>query len=194
MQIAEFLQHLNSEDTELLVWRQSSPSHLCVTPVERASNVPFAVPCIPAVLPGAATTLRHPLSQIIIEQEQLFISLTALKQNWEAIYPVTSSPETIELLFGNVSALQLSIGPIEEPLVISIPGMDGLLIGPEIRLRLDFAALQHIITSAQGTVQRWQLRVGRDADMVQFLPEFYPYLPWTDDLAWRHELRDVAGG
>jgi len=29
---------------------------------------------------------------------------------------------------------------------------------------------------------------------VQFLPEFGPLSPWTDALAWRHELRDVAVG
>jgi len=193
-QLTEFLQRSASEDTDLLVWRQFSPSRLCAIPVLHASRVPFAVPCMPAVLPGAVPPLRPPLSQIIIEQEQLFLGLTALQQNWEARNPVASSPATIELVFGNVSALQLSIGPIEEALVISIPGMDGLLVGPEIRLRLDFAALEHIIASAQGTVQRWQLRIGRDAEMVQFLPEFDPLSPWTDALAWRHELRDVAVG
>src|SRR5579883_282803 len=96
-QLAEFLSDL--KDTELLIWRQSSPPRLCVFPVQRESSVPFVAPCIPAALPAADPPLCPPLSQIIVAHEQLVTALAALKQNWAARYPATALPTTIELLF-----------------------------------------------------------------------------------------------
>jgi hypothetical protein len=54
------------------------------------------------------------------------------------------------------------------------------------------ASLWHILTNAQGSVLRWQLQAGRDAEAVQFFPEFDHGMSWADALVWRHELRNVA--
>jgi hypothetical protein len=51
-----------------------------------------------------------------------------------------------------------------------------MLSGPEIRLRLDFASFQHVVASAQDRIRRWRLCAGRDADAVQFIPDF-DFLP-----------------
>src|SRR5947209_13251933 len=100
----------------------------------------------------------------MIEHELFIAGLLAFKQDWRK--RDSDASEMIELTFGTpgpVSALQLSIGPIEAPLVISVPGTECILSGPEIRLRLDLASFWHILTNAQGRVLRWQLRAGSDA-------------------------------
>lgn len=43
-------------------------------------------------------------------------------------------------------------------------------------------------------VQRWRIRVGRDAEAVQFIPEFESQMACANTLLWLHELRDVADG
>src|SRR6266516_3400418 len=125
-QLAEFLQHIpgviasgGQPQSELFLWWQSSRFFVRQANVER--SVPLVVPCMPAAMSGNFPVLRPQLSQIMIEQELLFAGLMALKQNWGVRDSVTS--ETIELTFGRqgpVSDLQLSIGPIEAPLVISV--------------------------------------------------------------------------
>jgi hypothetical protein len=95
---------------------------------------------------------------------------------------------------GITSTILLSIGPMEAPLVVSMPGTDCVLSGPGIRLRLDFASFQHVIANARDRVRRWQLCAGRDADSVRFIPEFDHEMAWADSLLWFHELRDMAGG
>lgn len=123
--------------------------------------------------------------------------LMTLKQQWERLQPVAPALATMELSFGSpgtTSSMAISVGPIDMPLVVSIPGTDCTLSGPEIRLRLDFTSFQHVVVSAHGRVQRWRIRVGRDAEAVQFIPEFESQMAWANSLLWLHELRDVADG
>ena len=200
-QLSEFLQHIpgvitsgDQTRSELFLRWQSSPSRFLVRQANVESSVPLVVTCMPAVMPGNFPVLRPPLSQIVIEQELFFAKLMELKQNWGIRDSATS--ETVELTFGTpgpVSALQLSFGPIEAPLIIPVTGTECILSGPEIRLWLDLASFWHILANAQGRVLRWQLRAGRDAEAVQFFPEFDHGMDWADAPVWRHELRNVAG-
>ncbi|HVB74084.1 MAG TPA: hypothetical protein VNE38_11075, partial [Ktedonobacteraceae bacterium] len=204
LHLAEFLQRIPTVVTaadqlpcDLLLWWEAAPARLFVTQSHAESRVPLVLPALPASMPDNFPVLRPPLSQIMIEQEQLVTGLTMLAQNWQMGETNTSLPETIELSFGApgaVSVVQLAIGPMEAPLVASVPGADYLLSGPAITLRLDLASCWHVLASAQDRVRRWQLCVGRDADAVQCVPEFDPDMVWANALAWRHELRDVAGG
>ncbi|MGB8347658.1 MAG: phospholipase D-like domain-containing protein, partial [Ktedonobacteraceae bacterium] len=204
LQLAEFLQRLSAvmasadqPPCDLLLWWEATPARLFVIQSHAESSVPLVLPALPASMPGNFPALRPPLSQIIIEQEQLFTGLTMLAQNWHMGESNTSLPETIELSFGApgaISAVRLAIGPMEAPLVAFVPGMDCVLSGPAITLRLDLASCWHILASAQDRVRCWQLCVGRDADAVQFVPEFAHDMAWADTLRWRHELRDVTEG
>lgn len=187
----------NQSQAELLIWLQSSPSRLCVTQANAESSVPLAIPCLPASMSATFPVLRPPLSQITIAHDQLVTGLMVLAQNWQMGELNTSLPETIALSFGSseaVSAVRLALGPIDAPVELSIPGTDNILNGPAITLQLGLASFRHILTSAQDCVRRWRLYVDRDAAAVQFAPEFGHDLTWADVLAWRHELRDVAGG
>jgi hypothetical protein len=121
----------------------------------------------------------------------------SLKQQWEGLQPDVPALDTIEISFGLVgatSSMVLSVGPIDAPFVVSVPGTDCILSNPEIRLRLDFTSFQHIIAAAQGRVQRWQMRVGRTAEALQFIPEFESQFAWAGSSIWIHELRNVAEG
>ena len=205
LQLVDYLQHVSGEiasdsqsppEPELLVWWQPSPSHLFVSQAHESGGA-VVIPCMPAAMAGNAPMLRPPLSQITVEQEVLIAGLMTLKQQWERLHPDASALATIEISFGSpgtTSSMALSVGPIDTPLVVSIPDTDCILSGPEIRLRLDFTSFQHVVACAQGRVQRWRMRVGRDAEALQFIPEFESQMAWADSSTWVHELRDVAGG
>jgi hypothetical protein len=200
--LAEFLQQIPDlihsnypPSADILLWLQPFPLRLCMTQTHMDSSVPVIIPCSPANVPGSFSVLRPPLSQIVIEQEQLLAGFTTLEQQWQMRASSSSLPETIEMSFGVpgvLSTLQLSIGPIEAPLSVSVPGTDCVLHGPGITLRLDMTSLKHIVSCATHRVQCWQLSVGRDADTVQFEPQFEEEMIWANTLAWRQELRDVT--
>ena len=204
-QFADYLQHVSAKlalddqplfEPELLVWWQPSPSRFFVS-LARESNVPVVIPGMPGAMPGNAPVLRPPLSQITIEQGLLLNRLITLKQQWERLHPDAPAPASIEISFGTPgteSTMLLSAGPIEAPLTVSIPGTDCILSSPEIGQRLDFTSFQHVVANAQGKVRGWRLCVGRDADAVQFIPEFDSEMGWADSSLWLHELRDVAEG
>lgn len=204
-QLVDYVQRVSGEialdgqpppEPELLVWWQPSPSRFFISQASE-SNVLATIPCMPAAMPGNAPVLRPPLSQITIEQESLLTGSMTLKQEWERLHPDATALTTIEISFGpsgSASTITILVGTIDAPLVVSIPGTDCVLSGPEIRLRLDFVSFQHVVVSTQGRIRRWLLHVGRDADEVQFIPEFDHEMDWADSLAWIHELRDVAGG
>lgn len=204
-QLAAFIQHMRGQGTinnqlpsesDLFIWWLPSPSRLCISQ-DGEGSVPIAIPCIPAAMAGNAPILRPPLSQITIDQESLLTGLMTLKHQWERLHPDTPAPASIELSFGSpgaVPTIQLSTGSIESPLVLSVPAIDCLISGPQIRLRLDLASFQHVVSNAPGRVRRWYIRVDRDAEAMQFVPEFDSEMAWAGSLTWVHELRDVAGG
>ncbi len=202
-QLIDFLQHASEEmapedqsPPELYLWWRPSPSSFFVSHAYE-SSIPVAIPCMPASTPSYTSVLRPPLSQMTVEQELLLTGLMTLKQQWENLYSDASSLDMIEMSFGSpgtVPTMTLSVGPIEAPLVVSMPSTGSILSGPEIRLRLDFASFQHVIASAHDRIYRWRLCVGRDADAVQFITEFDHEMAWANSLIWVHELRDVAGG
>ena len=141
--------------------------------------------------------LRPTLSQITINQESLLTGLMTLKHQWERLHPDTPAPASIEISFdtpGAISTIQLSTGPIESPLVLTVPSKDCLLSSPRIGLRLDLASFQHIVSNGPGRVRCWYIRVDRDVAAMQFVLEFDRKMTWADSLTWIHELRDVAGG
>ncbi len=204
-QLVDYLQYVTGEialddqplsASELLVWWQSSPSRFFVSQT-RESSVPVAISCMPTAMSGNAPVLRPPLSQITIEQDLLLNGLMTLMQQWKRLHLDAPALDSIEISFGLPgvsSTLTLSVGPIEAPLFISIPGVDCLLSSPGIRQRLDFASFQHVVANAQGKVRGWRLCVGRDANAVQLIPEFDSEMAWAGPFKWIHELRDVAGG
>lgn len=202
-QLVDYAQHTFGEIaldgqplSELCLRWQPSPSYLFVSPAGEDS-IPVVIPCMPAAIPGNVPMLRSPLSQIAVEQEVLLEGFMLLKQQWEGLQPDAPALATIEISFGSpgtTSLMVLTVGPIDAPLVTPIPATDGILSGQEIRLRLDFTSFQHVIVGAQGRVQRWRMRVGRDAEALQFIPEFESQMAWAGSSLWIHELRDVAGG
>lgn len=204
-QLVDFLQHVPGEgalndqppsESELLVWWQLSSSRFFVSNAYQG-NIAVAIPCMPASMPSTSPVLRPPLSQITVEQEVLLTGLMTLKQQWEGQHPDAPAFTTIEISFGSpgaTSTMVLSVGPIEAPLAVSVPGTDCVLSGPEIRLHLDFVSFQHVVAITQDRIRRWRLDVGRDADAVQFNPEFDHEMAWANSFIWVHELRDVAGG
>lgn len=205
-QLADFLQYMASgvafddqppSESELLLWWQPSPSRFFVSQAHIESAVPVVIPCMPAAMSSTIPVLRPPLSQITIEQELLLTGFVTLKQQWERLHADAPALTSWELSFGSpgtTSTMLLSVGPMEAPLVVSMPGTNCMLSGPAIKLCLDFASLQHVIASAQNRVRRWRLSAGRDADSVRFIPEFDHEMVWADSLVWFHELRDVGGG
>lgn len=204
-QLVDYMQHLSGEimfdgqqptEPELLVWWQPSPSRFFVSQASE-SNDPVVMPCMPAAVPGNTPVLRPPLSQITIEQESLLTGMMTLKHQWEKLHPDATTLTTVEISFdssGSASTMTLSVGPINNPLFVSIPGTDYILSGPEIRLSLDFISFEHMVNRAQGRIQHWRMRVGLDAEALQFIPEFESHMAWANSLVWFHELRDVAEG
>ncbi len=202
-QLVEYVQSVSGgmaitdqPSSEVYLQWQPSPSHLFVS-LAGGEAIPIAIPCMPAVMPGNVPMLRSPLSQIVVEQEVLQKGLMSFKQQWEGLQQNTPALDTIEISFGlsgATSSMTLSVGPIDAPLVVSVPGTDCIFSSPEIRLRLDFTSFQHIIAAAQGRVQRWQMRVGNTAEAMQFIPEFESHFARAVSSIWIHELRNVAGG
>ncbi len=207
-QLADYLRPVSGEsgeialdgqlplEPELFVWWQPSPSRFFLSQA-RESNVPVVIPCMPATIPSNAPVLRPPLSQITIEQDLLLNGLMTLKQQWERLHTDAPALASIEISFGSpgtASTMMLLVGPIEAPSFVSMPGIDCILSSPEIRQRLDFTSFQHVVANAQDRIRRWLIRVGRDADAVQFIPEFDDGINQVESSRWIHELRDVATG
>lgn len=202
-QLVQYLQSVSGEiafndqpSSEVYLQWQPSPSHLFVS-LAGGDTIPINIPCMPAAMRGNAPMLRAPLSQIVVKQEVLLEGLMSLKQRWVGLQSDAPALTTIEISFGlsgTTSSMTLSVGPIDAPLVVSVPGTDCILSSPEIRLRLDFTSFQHIIAAAKGRVQRWQMRVGGTVEALQFIPEFESQFAWAGSSIWIHELRNVAGG
>jgi hypothetical protein len=204
-QLATFLQqahgqssiadHSLSED-DVSMWWQPSPPRLCISSTPEG-NFPLALPCMQAAMPGNVAAPHPPVSQIVVEQAALLTGVASLKQQWEMLHPGASALETIELSLGTpgvISTLQLSVGPIDAPLLVLLEARDCILGGPEIKLRLDFSSFHHVTTPAQEEVRRWRIRIGRDATAVQFVPEFESEMTQAASGDWIHELRNVAEG
>ena len=163
------------------------------------------------------STLNPPISSLRLQHKQLISTLDQMEQEWYKLqeilhyrripyvpdqwrnpfhkkdYPLHSIEISLDSA-GEEVTLVLSAGPLDMPIELTLPAYDCTLGGPPIRISLDYAALWQILIGAGGKVSSWQLLFGRDADAVQFVPEFDHTMAWADALAWRHELRDVAGG
>jgi hypothetical protein len=204
-QLAAFLQQVHDQSSiadrslsedEVSMWWQPSPPRLCISPTPQGI-FPLALPCMQAAMPGNVAAPHPPVSQIVVKQAALLAGVASLKQQWEISYPSASALETIELSFdspGVISTLQLSVGPIDAPLLVLLEARDCILDGPEIRLRLDFSSFQHVVMNTPEEVRHWRLRVGRDANAVQFVPEFESEIAQVESGDWMHELRNVAEG
>lgn len=204
-QLATFLQQehgqrsiaerVPSED-DVAMWWQPSPPRLFVSQTQ-VGNFPLAIPCMPAAMPGNIAPPHPTLSQIVVEQDALIAGLMSLKQQREISQLGASTLEAIELSFDTPAAtpkLQLLAGPIDAPLIASLPIIECIMAGPDVRLRLDFASFQHVVTNTQEELRRWRIRIGRDDDAVQFIPEFDSEIAQAESGSWIHELRDVAEG
>ena len=204
-QLAAFMHQVRGQRTitnlapseyDVYMWWQPSPSRLFVSQAHEGS-FPMAIPCMPAAMPGNMPVLHPPLSQVVVEQDALMAGLMSLKQQSEISHHGASALETIELSFdtpGVTSTLLLSAGPIDAPLISSLPITECILGGLDVRLRLAFASFQHVVTNTQVEVSHWRMRIGCDADAVWFTPEFDSEIAQAESSDWIHELRDVAEG
>jgi hypothetical protein len=153
-QLVQYLQSVSGEiafneqpSSEVYLQWQPSPSYLFVS-LAGGDTIPVNIPCMPAAMPGNIPILRAQLSQIVVEQEVLLKGLMSLKQRWEGLQLDAHVLDTIEISFGlsgTTSLMTLSVGPIDAPLVVSVPGTDCILSSPEIRLRLDFDAISIVV-------------------------------------------------
>lgn len=196
VQSQRMIDNLAPSEYDVSMRWQPSTSNLIFSQ-ERDGNFQKAIPNMPAVMPSTVAAPHPPLSQLVVEQDGLMAGLMSLKQQWEMSQPGASALEAIELSFdtpGVTSTLLLSVGPIDAPLLVLLEATDCILGGPEVRLRLDFSSFQHVVTNKLEGVRRWRIRISRDANKVQFIPEFDSELAQVEFGTWFHELRDVAGG
>lgn len=195
----ELQEMLQIEHSRLAFSLEAYPrQHLCISYIHIPGKNVFCSINLPYTLtsiPGNYPILRSPTSHITVQSTFFKDAIKTLYEQWHAANPQEREVTAIELFFntpGPNSALTLTIGHINAPLALSIPGKDSVISGPEVRLRLDIAALWQIVASASSKkAHSWHISTDRDFDIVHFDRE--PSILNDSALLWRHQLWNLPG-
>lgn len=187
------------KEPDLDVFLQTSPYQLSLTQHNSTTaNNTITLPCMQASLPGGFPSLRPPISQVTLENSALTAlleKLTALVQTRHESHEREYAPlSVVECNIdnpGKLSSITLSINSPEGTITDDLPANDCVLAGPPITFRFDYMALRQVLVGAEGKVDRWHIRIDRNADVAQFVPE--PPILEGVGWGWWHQVWNVVG-